>query len=81
MKGNFMTAIPHPITGVKLNPIEIERRSLSFKEAVTAWLLRLGGHKYNHVAQYLGTNTLRLGEVFRGETHVGSEEVARSMMK
>ena len=75
-----MATIKHPYTGVELNSIEIERPRLSYREAVTAWLLRLSGHKYNHVAQFLGTNTHRLGEVFRGEAHVGSEEEAKAIL-
>ena len=75
-----MATFVHPNTGVELNPINIERKSLNFEEAVTAHALRLSGEKYNHVAQYLGTNTHRLGEVFRGEVHQGSEEVARALI-
>lgn len=75
-----MATFVHPNTGVELNPIIIERKSLNFDEAVTAHILRLRGEKYNHVAQYLGTNTHRLGEVFRGEVHVGSEDVARAIV-
>ena len=43
-----MATIKHPITGIELNPITIERKSLSYREAVTAWMLRLSGVKYNH---------------------------------
>lgn len=75
-----MAPIKDPITGIALNPIFIERKALSYREAVTAWVLRLRGTKYNHVAQYLGTNTHRLGEVFRGEVHMGSESEARRLM-
>ena len=75
-----MATILHPMTGVALNPIEIERKALNHQEAVTAWHLRKTGVKYNHVAQYLGTNTHRLGEVFRGEVHLGSEQIAEAML-
>lgn len=75
-----MATTQHPITGIELNPITIERKSLSYRDAVTAWLLRMSGEKYNHVAQYLGTNTHRLGEVFRGEVHYGSEEEAQARL-
>ena len=75
-----MATIKHPITGIELNPITIERKSLSYREAVTAWMLRLSGVKYNHVAQFLGTNTHRLGEVFRGEVHSGSEQEAQASL-
>lgn len=71
-----MAAFKHPITGVKLNPIDVERPSLEFEEAVTAWILRMQGTKYQVVAQKLGTNTHRLGEVFRGEKHIGSRAEA-----
>jgi len=75
-----MAPIKDPITGIALNPIIIERKSLSYRDAVTAWVLRLRGVKYNHVAQYLGANTHRLGEVFRGEVHIGSEAEAKKLM-
>lgn len=62
----------HPITGVKLNPILIERPALNYDEAVTVWLLKLQKTKYNHIAQMLGTNTHRVGEVLRGEKHLNA---------
>lgn len=75
-----MAPIPHPITGVKLNPILIERPALDYKEAVTVWILKLQRTKYNHIAQMLGTNTHRVGEVLRGERHPGAQaEAIRSL--
>ncbi len=50
----------HPLTGVKLNEVEIERKALNFEEAVTAHVMRMTGEKYNIIAQHLGTNTHRL---------------------
>ena len=73
-----MATFPHPVTGVELNPVEIERPALDFDEAVTVWILRLQGVKYHHVAQMLGTNTHRVGEVLRGERHPDAERIARS---
>lgn len=75
-----MATQPHPITGVELNPITIERKALNFDEAVTAHLLRKRGTKYNHVAQLLGTNTHRVGEVLRGEVHPNAESVAERLL-
>lgn len=75
-----MATYKHPVTGVALNPIVIERKALSFNEAVTAHVLRLQGAKYNIVAQQLGTNTHRLGEVFRGEKHYRSKEAALKLL-
>lgn len=75
-----MSTITNPVTGIELNPILIERLSLEWEDAVTAWLLRLKGVKYQIVAQMLGTNTHRLGEVFRGEVHPGSEAAARALL-
>lgn len=75
-----MATFRHPITGVELNPIAIERKALSFDEAVTAHLLRSRGTKYNHVAQLLGTNTHRVGEVLRGEVHPKAAEVAAELV-
>lgn len=64
-----MAPMKHPITGVDVNPVLIERIHLDYDAAVTAWVLKLQGTKYNLIAQMLGTNTHRLGEVFRGEKH------------
>ena len=76
-----MATYRQPITGVELNPIAIERKALSFDEAVTAHILRRRGTKYNHVAQLLGTNTHRVGEVLRGDVHPKAAEVALGLMR
>ncbi len=75
-----MATLTHPMTGIEMNPILIERKALTFEEAVTAHLLRMQGVKYNIIAQQLGTNTHRLGEVFRGEKHVGSKAKAKELI-
>jgi hypothetical protein len=75
-----MAIVTHPITGVEMNPVIIERKSLTFDEAVTAHVMRMQGVKYNIVAQHLGTNTHRLGEVYRGEKHPGSRRVAAALI-
>ncbi len=71
----------HPLTGVKLNPIEIERKSLEFEDAVTAHILRCKGVKYATIAHLLGTNPARLGEVFRGECHPAAANEALRLMR
>ncbi|MCT4654261.1 MAG: hypothetical protein N4A65_00465 [Cohaesibacter sp.] len=78
-KGQHM-AIIHPLTGVELNDVEIERKALNFNEAVTAHLMRMQGEKYNIIAQHLGTNTHRLGEVFREELHIGAKQAASRLL-
>jgi len=75
----MMAALVHPMTGIEMNPINIERKALSFDDAVTAHLLRMQGVKYNIIVQRLGTNTHRVGEVFRGEKHAGSRELAQQL--
>lgn len=75
-----MATTTHPLTGVELNPILIERRALDFDEAVTVWIMRLQGVKYQHIAIMLGTNTHRVGEVLRGEKFSEAEAVARQRM-
>ncbi|CAN7331570.1 hypothetical protein LJR030_003403 [Rhizobium sp. LjRoot30] len=75
-----MAIATHPITGVEINPIVIERKSLTFEEAVTAHVMRIEGVKYNIIAQHLGTNTHRLGEVFREEKHSGSKKIAMNLV-
>lgn len=69
----------HPITGVKLNPIKVKRKSLNFEEAVTAHILQIQGKTFTDIVQYLGTNANRVGEVFRGESHptAGAEALRR----
>ena len=59
----------HPITGVALNPIVVERKAHNFKEAITGHLMRWSGEKYQTISQRLGTNTFRVGEVLTGEAH------------
>ncbi|GAA4172175.1 hypothetical protein GCM10023069_32940 [Shinella granuli] len=81
MEGPDMATLMHPVTGVKINPVIIERKSLTFDEAVTAHIMRMQGVKYNIIAQQLGTNTHRLGEVFRGEKHSGSKEAAIALLR
>ncbi len=71
-----MARLTMPETGVFLNPVLVERISLTFDEAVTAWLLRMRGEKYNKIAHMLGCNPARLGEVFRGEVHPPAREKA-----
>ncbi len=74
------TLLIHPLTGVKLNPVIIERVSLNFDEALTVWLLRMQGMKYHKAAAMLGANTHRLGEVLRGEAFPGAEQIARDRL-
>ena len=75
-----MATYTHPVTGVEINPIIVERKSLTFDDAVTAHIMRMQGVKYNIIAHHLGTNTHRLGEVFRGEKHIGSKVKAVALI-
>jgi len=75
-----MAMIHHPITGVLLNEIAIERISLTLKEAVTVWVLRMNGVKYAAIAQQLGTNPARVGEVLRGEKHPDARQLALDLL-
>lgn len=75
-----MSIIPHPLTGVKLNELPIKRASLNSRAAVTACVLRLQGWKWHDIAAALGTNTHRLGEVFRGEKYPEAEQEARALL-
>lgn len=70
----------HPDTGVALNVIEVERKSLGLDEAVTAHLMRARGVQYHQIAQQLGTNTMRVGEVLRGEKHPEAAGIARKIL-
>lgn len=75
-----MAMIRHPITGVPINEIAIERIALTFEEAVTVWVMRLTGEKFAIIAQKLGTNTHRVGEVLRGEKFPNSRETAETLL-
>lgn len=74
------TPLRHPLTGVELNPMLIERPALNLDEAVTVWVMRLGGTKYQTIAAMLGTNTHRVGEVLRGESYPEAEGIARARL-
>ncbi|MEP3633389.1 MAG: hypothetical protein ABJN12_09745 [Shimia thalassica] len=77
---SFDLSDTHPITGAKLNPLKIERVRLNFDAAVTAWIMRLQGEKIQIIAQRLGTNTYRLGEVYREEVHPSSKQRAIDLL-
>lgn len=66
----------HPVTGVELNRIAIERKALSFDEAVTVHLMRWKGTKFQSIAHLLGTNTARVGEVLKGTIHPAAQREA-----
>ncbi|MEP3778953.1 MAG: hypothetical protein ABJM82_18205 [Shimia thalassica] len=53
---------------------------LNFDAAVTAWIMRLQGEKIQIIAQRLGTNTYRLGEVYREEDHPSSKQRAIDLL-
>ncbi|MEJ6397021.1 hypothetical protein [Yoonia sp. 208BN28-4] len=75
-----MATTTHPLTGVKLNRIYIKRKALSERDAVTAIILRHKGTHYQDIAQMLGTNTHRLGEVFRGEIYPNAHKKALKLL-
>lgn len=75
-----MAMIRHPITGVPLNELAVERISLSLEEAVTVWVLKMTGEKYAVIALLLGTNPARVGEVLRGEKHPEAQELAQLLL-
>ena len=75
-----MAMTRHPITGVAINEIDVEKTSLDFDDAVTAWVMKLQGEKYAVIAHKLGTNTIRLGEVFRGERHPEAKAEAERLL-
>lgn len=75
-----MATLKHPLTGVELNAIPIERPALTFDEAVTAHVLRLQGDKFTMIAHRLGTNPFRVGEVMRGVKHAGAADAALKML-
>lgn len=75
-----MAITKHPLTGVSLNTIEVRRKALDFDDAVTAIILRQQGVEYHVIAQMLGTNTHRLGEVFRREVYPDAWKTALQLI-
>ncbi|WP_298618730.1 hypothetical protein [uncultured Zoogloea sp.] len=68
------------VYGVPLNPILYMRAALTLEEAVAACIMRRDGEKYHIIAARLGTNTHRLGEVFRGERHPEARALAAAQV-
>ena len=75
-----MATTEHPLTGVRLNHIEVVRKSLTEAEAITAIILRHQGEHYHSIAQKLGTNTHRIGEVFNNKVHPKAYQKALEML-
>ena len=76
-----MATMTHPITGDELNDIAVKRPSLSFENAVTAWVMKLQGETFTDIVQKLGTNANRVGDVFRREVHQDAKAKAISILK
>jgi hypothetical protein len=75
-----MATVTHPVTGIPLNDIAIKRTSLDEIEAVTACIMHKQGHTFTDIAQSLGTNANRVGEVFSGKVWPDAERKARKMI-
>lgn len=67
----------HPLTGVELNVLWIQRETLNQEEAVTAWIMRDQGDKTHEIAARLGTSAAQLHAVFRGDLHPEAKAMAR----
>lgn len=76
-----MATYKHPITGVELNIIDIDRASLDEVEAVTVHILNFEGHDQDAIASRFGTNQARISDVLKGRTHTGAAERAAQMMR
>ena len=70
----------HPETGVELNCIDVVRPALDFDDAVTVHMMKARGEKYQLIAQKLGTNPARIGEVLRCEAHPGAAAEAVKLL-
>ena len=66
----------HPITGVTLNPYAIKRRSFSFEDAVTIWIMRLQCENYVDIQFFMGACSFRIQEVLTGEVHADAKNEA-----
>lgn len=70
----------HPyIRQHELNPILVQRSSLSFDEAVAVWLMHFEGEKQQIIAAKFGTNGGRIAEILTEKKHEGSQHTALSL--
>lgn len=76
-----MATISHPETGVLLNVVDVVRPSLNHDEAITVHVMRKRGSGFQEIAQKLGTNPARVGEVLRGDQHYGTEALALKIIE
>lgn len=57
------------------------RAALSFDDAVEVWHLRWRGLYQSQIAAHFHTAQARVSEVLRGQSHVGSREVALRLLR
>jgi len=66
----------HPMTGVLLNPYAIRRKSFTFDDAVTIWIMRLQCEDYVVIQHFMGACSYRIAEVLSGEVHPDAKNEA-----
>ena len=64
-----------------INTIVVRRASLTYQEAVQAWLIRLKGEKQHVIAAMFGTNGGRIAEVLTEAVHQGAKADALKLLK
>ena len=76
-----MATTIHPLTGVELNEITIQRKALTEIEAVTVHVLHRQFDDQDIIAHKLGTNQGRVSEVLKGHAHPDSSEKAAQLLR
>lgn len=66
----------HPITGIELNMYRKRRKSLTFEDAVTVWIMRLQCEHRTDIEFFMGTCSFRIHEVLSGEVHADAKAEA-----
>ena len=68
------------LSNLDLNQITVRRTSLTRRDAVGVWIMRLSGEKQQTIANRFGTNMGRIADVLTGKKHPGAEAAARKLM-
>ncbi|MCA1337371.1 hypothetical protein [Pseudooceanicola marinus] len=71
-----MATQKHPLTGVTVNELGFTRKSMTFEDAVTAFILRLQGRTVTEMVRIMGISSWRISEVIGGVVHPGAEAEA-----
>ncbi|MEJ6389885.1 hypothetical protein [Gymnodinialimonas ulvae] len=68
-----------PFGNFQLNEINVQRKGLSYVEAVAVWLMHWSGEKQHLIAAKFGTNPGRIADVLTEKKHEGSRMDAQAL--